>query len=266
MKPNEEIRSLLTPGERGCVSASCDEAALNIANLAPEKTNRKGRSMILRNDSSETRAIAVDGTLTQPILTTASPRANCVRKALIRVFLLSALTATRMVAQCPITVQPGSLADDSMAVAKDSAGNYFDHRTSSGTAYSLDCNIYYTVDVYLPGSYTAPGAGNAITIGGGFAAYWPITESLCPSASESVAIYRRTQFFGVWSGWTLVNHQEVKGHWVPSPDIGISAHCALSVPLRVNAILATMQQIRVMVLPKLYGSPMQAAVRWSWTL
>jgi hypothetical protein len=185
---------------------------------------------------------------------------------LINACLLSALTVVTMSAQfCAIETPPSNMVDASMTVGKTPAGNYFDTRASSGTGYSGDCNPYYTVDAFLPGTYNLPNVGNAITMDAGFDAWWLITEASCSSASESVAIYERTEFFGVWSKWTLVHHEYAIGHWVPAADIGGSPHCALSAPFRVTAVPLVYSQYRVMVLPKLFGAPAQAAVRWSWS-
>ena len=56
--------------------------------------------------------------------------------------------------------------DATMTAGKTFSGNYSDHRSSVGIAYSLDCQAYYMVDIALAGTYNAPQVGNAITIGG----------------------------------------------------------------------------------------------------
>ena len=162
--------------------------------------------------------------------------------------------------------------DATMTAGKTFSGNYSDHRSSVGIAYSLDCQAYYMVDIALAGTYNAPQVGNAITIGGGFDVGNVITEQACPSATESVAIYKRTEVLGSFSPWQLVKSQYAVGHWLPSPDIGSQPYCALSTSLRVTAPagapgLASLavDHYRVMVLPKLFGQPSPARVSWSWS-
>lgn len=213
-------------------------------------------------------AIAVNGAPAQPKFTTAIQRATCLRNTLTKVCLLSALMAMKMSAQFCVAGTPSNEVDDTMTVAKTPAGNYFDNRTSAGTAYNKGCNSHFTVDIFLPGTYNAPGIGSNITIDPGFASWWLITQSSCPSAVESVVIYRSVQLSGgAWSAWgPAVQHYYAPGHWVPSPDIGGSPHCAFSVPFQAKAIPGVLQRFRVMVLPTLYGAPMPATVWWEWSL
>ena len=187
---------------------------------------------------------------------------------LTHVGLFAGLLATRLSAQF-CAFPPDALAfapDASMTAGKTPGGNYFDHRSSAGTAYSQDCQPYFMVDVTLPGAYSVPGVGNAISIGGGFANLNQLTEQSCPFATESVAIYKRAAAPGFAGPWILVKSQYAVGHWLPSPDIGLNPFCALSTSLRVTASgNPGMDQYRVMVLPKLYGAVVPARVAWTWT-
>ena len=82
-------------------------------------------------------------------------------------------------------------------------------------------------------------------------------------------IYKRTTFFqGVWTNWELFNSQNVEhGTWIPFVDIGYPPYCALSGPIRVIAppVPIMTDQYRVMVVPKLYGVPLQGRVSWQWS-
>jgi hypothetical protein len=157
--------------------------------------------------------------------------------------------------------------DADMTAGKTAQGYYFDSRSSNGTAYSQDCNPSYTVDIAVPGSYTVPLIGKAISISGGFESPLQLTEAICKDASVSLRIYKRTAGpFGSWSTWQLVNSQNTQGTWVPFVDIGIAPYCALTFPFRVVApAMGFADQYRVMVLPTLFGGPVTATVGWQWS-
>ena len=160
--------------------------------------------------------------------------------------------------------------DAQMTVGKTPQGFYFDSRDSNGTTYSQTsptCNTAYTVDINLPGSYTAPGIGNRIVIGGGFQHSSQLTEANCKDASVSLLIHKRTHsVFGFVSDWKLVSAQSKQGVWVPFVDIGIAPYCALASPFLVTAPAGfSYDQYRVMVTPKLSGAPVAATVGWEWT-
>ena len=184
-------------------------------------------------------------------------------KSIYKVLFLMAAAMTISSAQnfnCAVT------ADATMLVGKTPQGNYFDSRSSGGITYSTDCNPSYTVDINLPGDYSI-NVGNAIIIGGGFDQPSQLTESTCAIASVTMLIYKRSYSrLTSWSNWQLVNQQVTHGTWIPFVDIGLQPYCSLTVPLRVVAAGGySLDQYRVMVQPKLFGSPTAAKVFWEWT-
>jgi hypothetical protein len=156
--------------------------------------------------------------------------------------------------------------DAQMTVGKTPQGNYWDSRSSNGTAYNTQgCFTSYTVDITVYGGYKGP--GNGTVIGGGFDQPYLLTETDCKSASESVVILKRTynSFFG-WSNWQTYSQQLAMGKWVTFTDTG-NPYCALSAPVPIvpPAAVNLIDQYRVMVLPTLSGSAKQARVSWGWT-
>jgi hypothetical protein len=196
--------------------------------------------------------------------------ANTAARCAAKVFL--GLTMTLASASAQFFCVPETLPetpDANMTVGKTAQGFYFDHRTSNGTAYNLDCDPYYVVDIVLPGSYTAGGplVFNAVAFSGGFdPAYVQLTQATCPSASLSVQIYKRSVVSGTVGAWKRVNDQEVSaGLWIIDPDS--QPHCKVGSPYRVvsSGLIFAYDEYWVKVLPKLNGIAQPARVDWEWT-
>jgi hypothetical protein len=156
--------------------------------------------------------------------------------------------------------------DATMTIGKTAQGNYWDYRSSNGTAYSLKCDPYYTVDIKLPGSYNAGGL-TAVVLVGGFDSSDQFTQANCPSASLSMLIYKRSSPDGISVGsWKLVNSQNVKGMWETDPDS--QARCALASPYKVVSSGSSVgyDEYWVKVLPKFNGTAMAAGVLWEWAV
>lgn len=182
--------------------------------------------------------------------------------AAYRLFLGIAAIAGIATAQISIT----ACTPDAQMTVGEQQGYYFDSRSSNGTAYTQNCFKAYTVDITVNGKYKGPGNGTAI--GGGFDRPYLLTAADCKSASESVVILKRTfnNFFG-WSNWVTYSPQQlVMGKWVTFTDTG-NPYCALSAPVPIvpPAAVNLTDQYRVMVIPTLFGSAMQARVSWGWT-
>jgi hypothetical protein len=155
--------------------------------------------------------------------------------------------------------------DATITVQESPQGYHFGSRVSEDASYAEDCNPYYTVDVTVPGGYSHA-YGNDITISGGPGPETTLNQYNCDNAEVRLVIYRRTwSLFVGWSAWTVVSNQDVAGTWVPFVDMGYSPYCQLAAPLRVTAPTRGSAQYRVMVLPKLYGTPLVARVGWHWS-
>jgi hypothetical protein len=181
-----------------------------------------------------------------------------------RLFFGMAAIAGIAAAQIPINA---CAPDAQMTVGETPQGYYHDSRSSNGTAYNTQgCFTSYTVDITMFSNYKGPGNGTAI--GGGFDRPYLLTEADCKYASESVVILKRTYntFFG-WGAWqNYSTQQQVTGKWVSFNDTG-NPYCALSAPVPIvpPASVNLIDQYRVMVLPMLAGSVVQARVTWGWT-
>ena len=84
----------------------------------------------------------------------------------------------------------------------------------------------------------------------------------------AAAVAQSSNIGSSYGSWRFYSSQSVAaGRWIPAQPDSPDGFCALTSPMRVVASGASFgsDEYRVMVLPELFGAPVEAEVWWEWS-